>query len=243
MPFEKALSWEDAQTRSLGYTHERVTRVYKEKTSSQPANLSERIHERKTVFNTLVERSGLLQFKEPISVLDVGGGNGYFLDWVTELEVSVSDYWVLESSQIVNHYRNQYKHKPKLHFIDHFDTTKKYDLVILSCFLQYFKDNESAFKFAQAHGEIVFVLRHPISNHDEMIYTIQTIENHEGTSQTVSWPHVIFEQNWIYRNLLDSHILIHAQKMIAEEVLVESNIYPMECYLILSEKKQEKLGT
>ena len=75
----------------------------------------------------------------------LGGGNGYFLDWVTELEVSVSDYWVLESSQIVNHYRNQYKHKPKLHFIDHFDTTKKYDLVILSCFLQYFKDNESAF--------------------------------------------------------------------------------------------------
>lgn len=171
------------------------------------------------------------------------GGNGYFLDWVIELEISVSDYWVLESSQIVDLYRNQYKHKPKLHFIDHFDATKKYDLVILSCFLQYFKDNKSAFRLAQAHGERVFVLRHPILHHDEMIYTIQTIENHEGTSQTVSWPHVIFQQNWISRNLLNSHALIHTQKMIAEEVLVGSDIYAMECYLILSKKEQEKLGT
>jgi hypothetical protein len=107
----------------------------------------------------------------------------------------------------------------------------------LSCFLQYFKDNESAFKFAQAHSERVFVLRHPISHHDEIIYTIQTIENHEGTGQTVSWPHVIVQQNWISRNLLDSHALIHTQKMIAEEVFVESDIYPMECYLILSKKE------
>lgn len=79
---------------------------------------------------------------------------------------------MLESSQIVNLYRNQYKHKPKFHFIDHFNTTKKCDLVILSCFLQYFKDNESAFKFAQAHGEIVFVLHHQFSNHNEIIHIL-----------------------------------------------------------------------
>ena len=69
------------------------------------------------------------------------------------------------------------------------------------------------------------------------LYTQYKQENHEGTGQTVSWPHVIVQQNWISRNLLDSHALIHTQKMIAEEVFVESDIYPMECYLILSKKE------
>ena len=63
MPFEKALSWEDAQTRSLGYTHERVTRVYKEKTSSQPANLFERIHERKQYLIPLSKEVGCCNLK------------------------------------------------------------------------------------------------------------------------------------------------------------------------------------
>ena len=51
---------------------------------------------------------------------------------------------------------------------------------------QYFKDNESAFKFAQARSGTIFVQRNLILNHYEMVRIIQTIENHEGTGQMVS---------------------------------------------------------
>lgn len=233
MSFKKARSWEHAESQSLGYGHEEIANVYaKKKPEVHLAVHSPKIRERKAILLGFLASFADSRQLPPIKILDIGGGNGYFLSWILEQGIRVDKYFVLESEIIANLYREKYSNNKILKFISNLPTNDTFDLIVLSCTLQYLKNDLDVLKLAQKQSKNIILMRHPITREQRTVYAVQTIENHEETGVTVSWPLRIFPEDWVRRNLIDGFYIKKEVSMSEEWIEIFGQKFEMSNYLL-----------
>ena len=208
-------SWEDAQLQSLGYEHPSVINFYKnlpkESFNSKTPILKQRIDVFRDCWNKLSHLSNP-------TVLDIGGGNGYFSSLIKQ---PFASWTVLESPGISAIYNCKYK-DTDIKFVSEIPNMYKSDICIMSCVLHYVQDPEELIRNILKISKAVIILRHCETKKEKDTYAVQKISTN---SVELSWPIRFFRKGWLAEQLGSQYKIIKKYKMLEYNKLNNSKIY------------------
>jgi putative methyltransferase (TIGR04325 family) len=204
-------SWAEAQAMSKGYEDEALVTDFLEQFIH---DLPQRVMENRLCAPVTQEFSlrrlhlilGFLtaiQQKNDVCIADIGGGNGYMFDWITQSQPKYSlDWTVYESSAVARNYM-EFGKSLGINFSDltNFNEERKFDLTVISCALQYLENWEEVLTTAGRNSENILIMRAPLVRSSEHRFFIQ--KNNVGLygkSQS-SWPFIMFSRDLFEQKL------------------------------------------
>jgi len=130
-----------------------------------------------------------------LSIGDFGGGNGYMYDFLRDNNPGNKIvYDVYETTEIAKAYSNFGK-KLEINFLDKNKFgEKQYDLVIISCTLQYIKDWKDILTISSRITKNVLLMRLPLTDADEHNFFIQLNNSEVYGLLNNSWPIILFSK-------------------------------------------------
>jgi putative methyltransferase (TIGR04325 family) len=196
---EHVKSWTEAVDKSKGYDEKELVVSLVQQFETQLKNRPFAIakgEETLRLQHLLIGFFLSLNNKKNISIGDFGGANGYMCDWLRfyNPEISIA-YTVFEPTEISRAYNMESK-KIGIQFLDinQFDKFK-FDLIIISCTLQYTEKWIEVLKLSLQNAPYVLLMRVPLIdslNHEFLIQHTTTGLYGESSS---SWPVIFFSRN------------------------------------------------
>ena len=199
-------SWLEAVQNSKGYEDKSLlldlirefkANLYNRLSSNLITNLSQRqIHLLLAFLKISPARGGV------VSIADIGGGNGYMCDFlrVNNPDIKII-YDVYESIGIAEGY-NKFGKELEINFLDiKAFGQKKYDLVLISCTLQYIKDWKEVLATSSKIAENILLMRLPLTDASEDNFFVQ--HSHAGVYglSRASWPITLFSRNLFLKEI------------------------------------------
>ena len=211
-------SWEEAVKNSVGYQNPILVKNLTRNLIQNPPwknidaqLLNSRIMElmaavlfvmRGEVFNSLC-------------VADIGGGNGYMGIYIQKLMPDVKFNWIVyESPEISKHYSNATKEQNFIKyksindlFIKSNDSNEKFNIILLSCSLQYLEKPYQFLEKLQNFKVPKIIMRIPFVDQEKGVITIQNFSEVGGYSDIVdiSWPAWFFSKENFMKQLKINH--------------------------------------
>jgi putative methyltransferase (TIGR04325 family) len=237
-------SWGEARTLSKGYQNEALVRdlsaQFKHDLPLRIANnkvkvpISEQFSVRR--MHLLMGFFISARSRSCIRVADIGGGNGYMFDWVSQSNFGLAlDWTVYESEPVARNYKESgIGLEIEFSELDNFWQNEIFDLTIISCSLQYLENWEEILTIASVNSEYILIMRAPLVPAPAHEFFIQ--KNNTGVygESHSSWPFIMFSRN-LFENKLTSlgEIIITASDH-EETFPYDGNFYPMSTFLIKS---------
>lgn len=195
---EHVKSWAEAAKKSKGYAEKdlviNLTQQFETQSKNRPFIISEG-QETLRLQHLLIGFFLSLNNKKNISVGDFGGANGYMCDWLRFYNPEINiEYTVFEQSEISKAY-NLYSKKIGIKFIDINQFNKfKYDLIIISCTLQYTEKWIEVLKSSLQNAPNVLLMRVPLIDGSNNEFLIQHTTTGLYGESLSSWPVIFFSR-------------------------------------------------
>jgi putative methyltransferase (TIGR04325 family) len=197
---------------------------------------SDLIHANNRVAHLTLGLSRVVQGKEvPIHVADIGGGNGYFLDYAEFSFPNIKFEWtVFETASVVKGYNN-INTKENLSFRDLSSMRgKRFDLSVISCTLQYVDNYLGILKNAKKISPYVIVLRLPLtSERIHQVFVQRPMCGVYAQSQA-SWPIRFFAESLFMEEIQQDFELVCRLSDYEETVPVNGVNIPVKTLLLKS---------
>jgi len=196
---EHVKSWTEAVDKSKGYDEKELVvnlvQQFQAQLKNRPFSISKG-EETLRLQHLLIGFFLSLNNKKNISIGDFGGANGYMCDWLRfynpEIEIA---YTVFEPTEISKAYSLESK-KIGIRFLDitQFENLK-FDLIIISCTLQYTEKWSEVLKLSVKNAPYVLLMRVPlIDSLNNEIFIQHTTTGLYGESSS-SWPVIFFSRD------------------------------------------------
>ncbi len=241
-------SWASAIKNSKGYE---ALELVKDLTQQFEKSLRSRLHSYNSYpLEQSVRRAHLIDAwtyfiaqtsKKEITVCDVGGGNGYMFDWISQHQrldnkkmlnkvgepIQVS--WnVYESEAIANAYQNSKGNLP-INFIANLESNypSRIDFALLSCFIQYVDNWEDSLSSIGAKSDYLLLMRVPLvesNNHREFV---QHLFSEVYGKSKASWPIRLFSENEFMRFISERFKVLYSGYDNEETIPFEGTDYPL----------------
>lgn len=203
---EHVKSWTEAVDKSKGYDEKELVsnlvNQFKAQLKNRPFAIPKG-EETLRLQHLLIGFFLSLNSKKNVSIGDFGGANGYMCDWLRSYYPEIGiEYTVFEPTEISKAYNLESK-KIGIQFLDinHFDKFK-FDLIIISCTLQYTEKWFEVLKLSLQNAPYVLLMRVPLIDSLNNEFLIQrTTKGLYGESSS-SWP-VIFFSRYRFIDLLN----------------------------------------
>jgi putative methyltransferase (TIGR04325 family) len=197
---EAVNSWSEAVLNSKGYTDESLIT---DLIGQFKANALDRFSHNPIVYLTQRQSHLLLAFlkllnsKEVYSIGDFGGGNGYMCDFLRTTNPNTKIiYDVYETADIAEGYANFGK-ELEINFIDAKNWGKKnYDMVIISCTLQYIENWEEILTVSSQITKNVLLMRLPLTDAEDHKFFIQHNNSGIYNLSRAKWPIILFSKSF-----------------------------------------------
>lgn len=196
---EHVKSWSEAIDKSKGYDEKELVsnlvNQFKVQLKNRPFAISKG-EETLRLQHLLIGFFLSLNSKKNISIGDFGGANGYMCDWLRSYYPDVGiEYTVFEQTEISKAYNLESK-KIGIQFLDINDFGKfKFDLIIISCTLQYTEKWFEVLKLSLQNAPYVLLMRVPLIESLNNEFLIQrTTKGLYGESSS-SWPVIFFSKS------------------------------------------------
>lgn len=235
-------SWSEARTLTKGYQDEALVRNL---TSQFKHELPLRIANNKVKVpiseQFSVRRMHLLmgffisaRSKNSMRVADIGGGNGYMFDWISQSNYELTlDWTVYESEAIATNYKaSGIDLEIGFSQLVNFSQNQKFDLSIISCSLQYLEDWEEVLRIAGENSSHILIMRTPLVPTPTHKFFIQKNDTGiYGASQS-SWPFTMFSKDLFESKLASLGKIIISANDYEETFPYDGNFYPMSTLLV-----------
>lgn len=198
-------SWAEAQAMSKGYENEAlVTDFLEQFIHDLPQRILENKIEAPTTQKFSIRRLHLIlgfltatQQMNEVRIADIGGGNGYMFDWITQSQPECSLDWTVYESRAVARNYMEFGNGLGVNFSDllNFKEGGRFNLTVISCALQYLENWEEILKTAGENSDNILIMRAPLVRSSEHRFFIQ--KNNVGIygkSQS-SWPFIMFSRD------------------------------------------------
>jgi putative methyltransferase (TIGR04325 family) len=239
---EPVNSWSDARILSKGYQDEALVRNL---TAQFKHDLPLRVANNKVKVPVSeqfsVRRMHLLmgffisaRRKSSMRVADIGGGNGYMFDWVSQSNSGLDlDWTVYESEAIATNYKaSGIGLEIDFSQLVNFSQNQIFDLSIISCSLQYLEDWEEILRIAGENSKHILIMRTPLAPIPAHKFFIQKNDTGiYGASQS-SWPFTMFSKDLFERKLASLGKIIISASDYEETFPYDGNFYPMSTLLV-----------
>ncbi len=242
-------SWASAMMNSKGYE---AKELVKDLAHQFKNSLGARLHfNGSDSIEPTVRRAHLIQAwtlfisqtdKSEITVCDVGGGNGYMFDWISQsyrLENKkilntagdpIQVNWnVYESEAIANAYQGL-KGKLPISFIPNLESNypNKIDFALLSCFIQYVDNWEDTLSSIGAKSEYLLLMRLPLVESNTHREFVQHLFSDVYGKSKASWPIRLFSENEFMRFISKSFEVVYSGDDKEETIPFEGRDYPLK---------------
>ena len=168
-----------------------------------------------------------------ISVGDYGGANGYMCDWLRHFNPDVSITYTVFEPKVISDAYNVFAKQIGINFVDisHFNTYK-FDLIIMSCTLQYMQNWQEVLTTSLKNAKYVLIMRLPLINSLKDEYLIQRINTGLYGKTESSWPVIFFSRTEFIANLERTGIIKWSAKDYEESFLFKGKTYLHETFLL-----------
>jgi len=235
--FKIVQSWNEAVEIATGYENQNLIKYYLENMkSNEPWNKWKlsgptefQLSERETIFLTFLMAALSNLKKDKVSILDIGGGNGYFAHLARRILPHIQlDWIILESEGCANAYK-QFESVSDIRWIHELANEIKPDVTIFSCSLQYLEKPFEILDRAMADSRWLLLMRLPLT--DEQINQV-TVQKVRYEPHNFSWPCWFFSKELFLNrvNVFSTRTL--GYKCLDESVLFKNQVIRFENYLI-----------
>jgi putative methyltransferase (TIGR04325 family) len=235
---EAVNSWSEAVLNSKGYTDESLIT---DLIGQFKANALDRFSHNPIVYLTQRQSHLLLAFlkllnsKEVYSIGDFGGGNGYMCDFLRTTNPNTKIiYDVYETADIAEGYANFGK-ELEINFIDAKNWGKKnYDMVIISCTLQYIENWEEILTVSSQITKNVLLMRLPLTDAEDHKFFIQ--HNNSGIYHLsrAKWPIILFSKSFFFNTVQKIFDIVFELSDTEENYEFGGKDFPMTSLLLKS---------
>jgi putative methyltransferase (TIGR04325 family) len=244
--FKEVDSWGEATANSLGYSDQdlvsRMTEKFKLGVSHRLAGFAGdgdlgRLSARE--LHLLTAWSLTVRGRSRVSVVDVGGGNGYFYDTVHKAHGGFQeiDWLVLESEAFATAYEEAKGGLP-LRFAasgtseSSSEKVEIFDLSIFSCVLQYLE--EPFLELHKHRSRFALIMRLPILNEDGDRFFVQHVKSQDYGE--ASWPMRIFSKSKFEESLSSQWEVVATMVDDSESFLYNGSWHPMSTFVLKSRR-------
>lgn len=196
---EHVKSWAEAAKKSKGYDEKELVvdliQQFEAQSKNRPFAISKG-EETLRLQHLLIGFFLSLNNKKNISIGDFGGANGYMCDWLRSYNPEIRiEYTVFEQTEISKAYNLESK-KIGIQFLDinQFDKFK-FDLIIISCTLQYTEKWIEVLKSSLQNAPHVLLMRVPLIEGLNNEFLIQHTTTGLYGESSSSWPVIFFSRN------------------------------------------------
>ena len=196
---EHVKSWAEAVDKSKGYDEKELVvnlvQQFEAQLKNRPFAISKG-EETLRLQHLLIGFFLSLNNKKNISIGDFGGANGYMCDWLRSYNPEIGiEYTVFEPTEISEAYSFESK-KIGIKFLDinQFDKFK-FDLIIISCTLQYTEKWVEVLKLSLQNAPYVLLMRVPLIDSLNNEFFIQHTTTGLYGQSSSSWPVIFFSRN------------------------------------------------
>jgi putative methyltransferase (TIGR04325 family) len=242
--FSEVDSWNTAAASSLGYSDKdlvsRMTDKFKSSVSRRLAGLTGNGHLGRLSdrdLHLLTAWSLTVRGQIRVSVVDVGGGNGYFYDTVHKSHGGFQeiDWLVLESEAFATAYEEAKGGLPiKFAASGASESSNEnmeiFDLSIFSCVLQYLE--EPFLELRKHRSRFALIMRLPILNEDEDRFFVQHVKSQDYGE--ASWPMRIFSKSKFEENLRSQWEVVATMVDHSESFFSNGVWHPMSSFVLKS---------
>jgi putative methyltransferase (TIGR04325 family) len=172
-----------------------------------------------------------------LSIGDFGGGNGYMYDFlrVNNPDVKII-YDVYETTEIAEGY-NYFGKSLEINFLDKNKFGKKqYDLVIISCTLQYTKDWKDVLTISSRIANNVLLMRLPLTDADKHNFFIQHNNSKFYRELDTSWPIILFSKKLFLKEIRKNFEIVFELNDSEENYPFKGRNFPMNSLLLKSKE-------
>ena len=235
-------SWTEAVKKSKGYQDKTLV---SDLIQEFKINLPNRIHKNQIIDLSQRQVHLLLVFlktllvknKQTISIGDFGGGNGYMCDFLRDINLNCKIiYDVYETREIATGYNKIGKELN----IDFLDTKKfgekKYDLIILSCVLQYTNNWRKILTMAGKISNNILIMRLPLIDSNKNKYFVQHNKDKVYGLSQASWPLMLFSKKLFTKEIQKTFKIIFKLTDSEENFPCNGKNYPMNTLLLETKK-------
>ena len=168
-----------------------------------------------------------------LSIGDFGGGNGYMYDFLRDSNPGTKIiYDVYETTDIAEGYSNFGK-KLEINFLDiNKFGEKQYDLVIISCTLQYTKDWKDVIHISSRIAKNVLLMRLPLTDADEHNFFIQLNTSENYCVLNTSWPIILFSKKLFLEEIRNYFEIVFELNDNEESYPFKGRNFPMNSLLL-----------
>jgi len=192
-------SWAEAVDKSKGYDEKELVsnlvNQFKAQLKNRPFAISKG-EETLRLQHLLIGFFLSLNGKKNVSIGDFGGANGYMCDWLRSYNPEIGiEYKVFETTEISKAYNLESK-KIGIQFLDINEFDKfKFDLIIISCTLQYTKKWLEVLKLSLQNAPYVLLMRVPLVDSLNNEFLIQYTTTGLYGQSSSAWPVIFFSRN------------------------------------------------
>ena len=235
--FNIVQSWTDALNIATGYQKQKLIEYYVENMrSNEPWNkwkllekTEAQLSERETVFLTFLMTAISDLKKDKVSILDIGGGNGYFAHLARKMLPRIQlDWLILESEGCANGYK-QFESVSDIRWTHELDSETRPDITIFSCSLQYLEKPFEVLDRAIAISRWLLLMRLPLT--DEQINQV-TVQKVHYEPHHFSWPCWFFSKEQFLSRIKMSTTRMLWYQCLDESVLFKDQTIRFENYLM-----------
>ena len=168
-----------------------------------------------------------------ISVGDYGGANGYMCDWLRHFNPDVNITYTVFEPKVISDAYSVFGKQIGINFVDisHFNTYK-FDLIIISCTLQYMQNWKEVLTTSLKNAKYVLIMRLPLIKSLKDEYLIQRTHTGLYGKTESSWPVIFFSRTGFIANLEKTAIIKWSAKDYEESFPFKGETYFYETILL-----------
>jgi putative methyltransferase (TIGR04325 family) len=231
-------SWAQAIEKSKGYGEDELVSNLIQQFEAQINNrpfLIEKGNETIRIQHLLVGFFLSLKNRSEVSIGDFGGANGYMHDYLTAYVPEIKiNYKVFEPTKISSAY-NKYSKEIGIEFLDinQFHNFK-FDLIIISCTLQYVENWKSVLETSFRNATMVLLMRVPLIDELKNEFLIQHTSTGLYGESSSSWPVIFFSKYEFIEKLKELSDIQFSGTDYEESFPFNGRKYYMSSYLLKS---------
>lgn len=170
----------------------------------------------------------------PSVIADIGGGNGYFFDWIRRFTNTQNISWkIFESPEICKAYSPHADILEILYYENSIiNISQEFDLAIVSGTLQYLKSYRKVLTALQQNSKYVLLMRIPFIDSEEDEIYVQSFSDGIYGKSNASWPIRYFSRGAFIRKISESFEIVFSLEDSDENFPWNSKQLPMTTILL-----------
>lgn len=169
--------------------------------------------------------------KNEITVMDIGGGNGYMAYCIRRHFPNIKFVWVIAESESMADAYTQFESDAQIKWIPSGNIETNYDIVLISCTLQYLETPKIILDNAFKQCEYLILMRVPLIDGPRDVITVQKTLQGESGNLHASWPCWFFSEESIFATLDEQGKRVLDYECVDESVALKEKIIKLRNFL------------